>query len=88
MQGGRPAPAFHRPHHGAVQGSRNVRSCEPSELSQFNDDVSVELRGEKVVLTTEEYDVSAFLKIMVNSGARVEVFSGHDYPMAEEADEG
>lgn len=58
----------------------------PAELPQFNYDFSVEMRGEKVVLTTEEYDVSAFLKVLVNGGARVEVFSRHDYPMAKETD--
>jgi Family of unknown function (DUF6375) len=59
----------------------------PSELSQFNYEFSVEQKGDTVVLTTEEYDVSAFLKILVNSGGRVEVFSRHDYPSVKEADE-
>jgi len=57
----------------------------PAELSQFNYEFSVELQGDTVVLTTEEYDVSAFLKILVDGGARVEVFSRHDYPTAKEA---
>ena len=60
----------------------------PAELSQFNYEFSVKLHADTVVLTTEEYDVSAFLKILVNGGARVEVFSRHDYPTAKEADEG
>lgn len=59
----------------------------PAELSQFNYDFSVELQGDTVVLTTEEYDVSAFLKILVNGGARVEVFSRHDYPTTKESAE-
>lgn len=58
----------------------------PAELSQFNYEFSIEQEGESVVLTTEEYEISAFLKILVNSGARVEVFSRHDYPTAEESD--
>lgn len=56
----------------------------PAELSQFNYEFSVELQGDMVVLTTEEYDISAFLKILINGGARVEVFSRHDYPTAKE----
>jgi hypothetical protein len=60
----------------------------PAELSQFTYEFSVELQGDTVVLSTEEYDVSAFLKILVNGGARVEVFSRHDYPTAKETDEG
>ena len=59
----------------------------PAELAQFNYEFSVGLKGDTVVLTTEEYDVSAFLKILVNGGARVEVFSRHDYPTAKETDE-
>lgn len=59
----------------------------PAELSQFNYEFSVDLQGDTVVLTTEEYDVSAFLKILVNGGARVEVFSRHDYPTAKETNE-
>jgi hypothetical protein len=59
----------------------------PAELSQFNYEFSVEQEGDSVVLTTEEYDISAFLKILINRGARVEVFSRHDYPTAKETDE-
>lgn len=57
----------------------------PAELSQFNYEFSVEVQGDTLVLTTEEYDISAFLKILVNGGARVEVFSRHDYPTPKEA---
>ena len=39
-----------------------------------------ELKDQQVVITTDEPDVSAFLKLMVDKGARVEVFSAHDYP--------
>jgi len=57
----------------------------PAELSQFNYEFSVDVQANTVILTTEEYDVSAFLKILVNQGARVEVFSRHDYPIANES---
>jgi hypothetical protein len=59
----------------------------PAELSQFNYEFSVDQERDTVVLTTEEYDVSAFLKILVERGARVEVFSRHDYPTNKESDE-
>ena len=51
-----------------------------SELEQFNYDVKVNLEGRDVVITTEEADVSAFLKILIDKGARVEVYSAHDHP--------
>jgi hypothetical protein len=61
----------------------NVMSVGPQELEQFAYDVSVKLDGSEMVLTTEELDVSAFLKVMVLKGARIEVYSAHDYPGSE-----
>jgi hypothetical protein len=58
----------------------NVGTIGPSELEQFAYDVSVEVNGNNVVLTTNEFDVSAFLKVMFLNGARIEVYSAHDYP--------
>ncbi len=56
-----------------------VHSLAPHELEQFAYDVSVDVQGSDVVVTTEEIDVSAFLKVLFNRGARVEVYSAHDY---------
>jgi hypothetical protein len=53
-----------------------------NELEQFAYDVSLKQEGDKLILTTDESDVSAFLKVFVDRGARVEVFSAHDYPNA------
>ena len=50
------------------------------ELKQFSYDISTNLNGDQVVLTTDEPDVSAFLKVLIGKGARVEVYSAHDYP--------
>ena len=52
----------------------------PQEVEQFAYEVSVKLAGNDLVLTTEELDVSAFLKVMILKGARIEVYSAHDYP--------
>lgn len=51
-----------------------------SELEQFNYDVSVCVEENRIVVKTEEVDVSSFLKILLEQGARVEVYSAHDYP--------
>jgi hypothetical protein len=55
-------------------------SVAPGELAQFAYEVHCERRDDKVVITTDEIDVSAFLKLMIDRGARVEVYSAHDYP--------
>jgi hypothetical protein len=51
-----------------------------AELDQFHYDVSVEQKGNRLILRTDESDVSAFLKLLIEKGAKVEVFSAHDYP--------
>ena len=61
-------------------GKLNVVTIGPGEIEQFAYDVSVELQGNDLVLTTEEFDISAFLKVMLLKGARIEVYSAHDYP--------
>ena len=57
-----------------------LHTLAPIELEQFGYDVQVDLQGKDIVIRTDEADISAFLKVMVENGARVEVFSGHDYP--------
>lgn len=55
-------------------------SVSPRELDQFRYDVSYQLKDTQIVLRTDEPDISAFLKLMVDRGARVEVYSAPDYP--------
>lgn len=55
-------------------------SIGPQEVEQFAYEFSVKVDGNDLILTTEELDISAFLKVMYLNGARVEVYSAHDYP--------
>ena len=57
-----------------------LHSLRPAELAQFRYDVTTERKNNKVVITTDEYDVSGFLKILIDEGARVEVYSAHLNP--------
>lgn len=52
----------------------------PPELEQFGYDVRVEVKGKEVVVTTDETDISAFLKTLIEKGGRIEIYSAHDYP--------
>src|SRR5205809_1145974 len=45
-------------------GRLNVSSIGPQELEQFTYEVDVNVDGSKIVVTTDEIDVSAFLKVM------------------------
>ena len=38
------------------------------------------LKTKRLCLRRRKYDVSAFLKVLLDKGARVEVYSAHDYP--------
>lgn len=55
----------------------------PSELEHFLYEFNARVVGKKIVLTTDETDVSAFFKLMMHNGAKVEVYSAHDYPEEE-----
>jgi hypothetical protein len=43
-------------------------------------DFSARREGERVVVTTDEYDVQAMLKVLLHKGAKIEVYSAHDHP--------
>jgi hypothetical protein len=64
----------------ALLSSLNTASLRPAELAQFRYDVSSKREKDRIVITTDEYDVSGFLKILIDAGARVEVYSAHIYP--------
>lgn len=61
-------------------GKLNFVSVGPGELEQFVYDVSIDVKGNDLVIKTEELDVAAFLKVLIARGARVEVYSAHDFP--------
>ena len=56
----------------SLLGKLNVHCIGPGELEQFAMDISAEEKGNEIVVTTDESDVSAFLKLLVDRGARVE----------------
>ncbi|MBV9826801.1 MAG: hypothetical protein JO001_14165 [Alphaproteobacteria bacterium] len=60
--------------------SAKIHSLGPAELEQFNYDVHVEQKENTLILTTDESDISGFLKLLIERGARVEIYSAHDYP--------
>ncbi|MEZ7124628.1 DUF6375 family protein [Nonomuraea sp. AD125B] len=70
--------------------SLNVHYLSPADLEQLVYDTKVVARGDSIVIRTDESDVQAILKIFVSRGARIDVFSAHDYPGEEEklADDG
>jgi hypothetical protein len=58
----------------------SMYSLSPLDLEELRYEANVERKDQEVVITTEETEVGVFLKILVGKGARVEVYSAHDYP--------
>lgn len=58
----------------------NISVVGPQEVEQFAYEVDVKVEGSNIILTTEELDISAFLKVMFQEGARIELYSAHNYP--------
>jgi hypothetical protein len=64
----------------ALLRAADLYSLGPSELEQFSYDATVKVKGSEVIVKTDEVDVSAFLKVLLDKGARIEVYSAHEYP--------
>ncbi|MFF0043346.1 DUF6375 family protein [Streptomyces mirabilis] len=61
-------------------GDLNVHSVGPRELEQFLYDLTMRRNDDSIVVTTDETDVQALVKILIDKGARIEMYSAHDYP--------
>lgn len=55
----------------------------PADLEIFAYDFHAQVKGDKITLTTNESEVSTFFKLMINKGAKVEIYSANDYPDTE-----
>jgi hypothetical protein len=67
----------------ALLSKLKFHSVGSSELEQFNYDFSTKVKGTTLVIKTEEIEVSALMKLMIDRGARVEIYSAHIYPDTE-----
>lgn len=64
----------------SLMRSLNQPSIGPGELEQFTYEMDVTQEEARLIVTTEEIDVSAIIKLFLNEGAHVEMYSRHDYP--------
>lgn len=58
-----------------------LHSFGPADVEQFAYDYNVEVEEAQLVVTTDEIDVSAFIKLMIDRDAKVEVFSAHTFEL-------
>ena len=57
----------------------SIHTLGPADLGQLLSDHRLERKNDRIVVTTDEAEVSAFVKLFIGAGAKVEVFSAHDY---------
>jgi hypothetical protein len=51
-----------------------------ADFEQFlYDDTKVSLSGDQIVVETDEVEVIAFIKVLLDKGAKLEMYSGHDF---------
>ena len=60
--------------------SLSLNTLGPTDLGQLLSDHRLERKEDRITVTTDEAEVSAFVKLFIEAGAKVEVFSAHDYP--------
>jgi len=61
-------------------GKLEAHNLGPSEVEQFAYDFGIKKEAKQLVITSEESDVSAFFKILIDNGAHVEIYSAHNEP--------
>lgn len=65
-------------------GKLKSYSLGPVDVEQFRYEYSLERRDAEISIHTEELDVQGFLKLMIDKGARVEIFSAHEHQIEGE----
>src|SRR5450830_999610 len=62
----------------ALLGKLSLNTLGPTDLGQLLSDHRLERKEDRITVTTDEAEVSAFVKLFIEAGAKVEVFSAHD----------
>jgi len=56
-----------------------IHSLGSPDVEQFLYETQIEVNGTDVIVQTDEIDVIAYVKVLIAKGAKVEMYSGHDY---------
>ena len=60
--------------------NNNFANFNYTDVEQLIYEFKVQKEGSKVIITTDELDIQALIKILIHYGAKLEMFSKHDYP--------
>ncbi len=61
-------------------GKENLYSLTPQQLGHLLYEADITRDGKDIHISSDD-DVNAFISLFVHKGAKVEVFSAHDYPV-------
>ncbi len=64
----------------SLLSSLKLHTLGPAELGQLVSEHHLSREGDQITVTTDEAEISVFVKLFIEAGAKVEVFSAHDYP--------
>lgn len=64
----------------ALLRDENLLSLAPYEIEMLAYDFDLQRWDDRIRLWTDEIDIGVFVKLMIERGAKVEVFSAHDHP--------
>ncbi|MCL8023779.1 DUF6375 family protein [Nocardioides bruguierae] len=63
-----------------ILSEAEIYSLTYADFEQFlYDDTKVSLSGDQIVIETDEVEVIAFVKVLLDKGAKLEMYSGHDF---------
>lgn len=65
----------------------NVYSFGHADVEQLLYEAAVQVDDADVVVTTDEIDVLAYVKVLIGKGARIEIYSMHDFDAPAVGDE-
>lgn len=57
----------------------NIYCLNPADIENFAYEYSLDRQGDTLVMTTDENEISGFVKLMVDNHAKVEIFSLHTH---------
>ena len=64
---------------------RSLHYLSPSDIADFAlNQPNIEKKGKELHFWTDDVEIGGFIKLMVNKGAKVQVYSAHNYPGDEE----
>lgn len=63
-------------------GKKNLFCLSPQQLGQLLYDMHIERKDNKIIVSSDD-DLNALSSLLIHEGAKVEIFSAHEYPNKE-----